>query len=189
MTNSKQQFSSTDFFDVEFLQALKQALPLLKIFVEIAHTHSSDNSNTENSLPCKTCLKTGQCKVSCDLLERLLPGKSEGSAILNNTVGDLINDTGDSNTPDSYDSDESPNKPDRSFLKAIDRVRSDEIFGFYKNCSFIFTPKEWRIITLRVQQGKTYRTIGKELGIATSTASDTFQRAKKKMEEYYRKKY
>lgn len=50
----------------------------------------------------------------------------------------------------------------------------------------IFTPKEWRVVTLRVQQGKTYREIGENLGIATSTASDTFHRAKKRMEDHYR---
>ena len=50
----------------------------------------------------------------------------------------------------------------------------------------ILTLKEWRVVTLKVQQGKTYREIGENLGIATSTASDTFRRAKKRMEDHYR---
>jgi len=186
MANSRPQSGFDGFSDPRFQQALQQALPLLEMLVEMARTYSPENLGIKNPLPCTTCPKADRCSTPCDCLEALLPGKFAGSAILNNTAGDLINDTCDFNTTDSYDNDESLNKYDRSFLKAIDKIRSDEIFGLYKNCSFIFTPKEWRVVTLKVQEGKTYREIGENLGIATSTASDTFRRTKKRMEDHYR---
>jgi RNA polymerase sigma factor (sigma-70 family) len=189
MADSRPQSGFAGFSDPRFQRALQQALPLLEMLVEMAYAYNPDNSNTENPLPCNTCPKAGQCKKPCDLLEVLLPGKFAGSAILNNTAGDLIDDASDLGIFNSHDDDQDQHEPDRSFLRTIDRVRSDEIFGLYKNCFHLFTHKEWRVITLRVQQGQTYRAIGKRLGIATSTASDTFQRAKGKMEEYYRKKY
>lgn len=188
MADSRPQFGFAGFSDPRFWQALQQALPLLEMLVEMAHAYSPGNSNAENPLPCTTCPKTGQCSTPYDRLEALLPGKYAGSAIINNTAGDLINDTSDFGATNPHENEKNPDKPDRSFLRAIDIVRSDEIFGLYKNCSFIFTLREWRVITLKVQQGKTYRTIGEELGIAPSTASDTFQRARKKMERFYRKK-
>ena len=186
MANLRPQPGFTGFSDPRFQQALQQALPLLEMLVEIARIYNPGNPDAKTPLPCTTCSKVDRCNSPCDRLEALLPGKFAGSAILNNTAGDLINDTCNFDTTDSYDNDESLNKYDRSFLKAIDKIRSDEIFGLYKNCSFIFTPKEWRVVTLKVQQGKTYREIGENLGIATSTASDTFRRAKKRMEDHYR---
>jgi hypothetical protein len=185
MANSKPQFGFTGFSDPRFQQALQQALPLLEMLVEMARIYSPDNSSTENPSPCKTCPKTGQCNALCDRLEALLPGKFAGSANLNNTVGDLIKNI---NNPDISDTNnnEIPHKFDNSSLKAIDRIRSDEIFGLYKNCFHLFTQKEWRVITLRVQEGQTYRVIGGRLGIVTSAASDTFRRAKRKMENHYR---
>lgn len=186
MASLRPQSGFTGFSDPRFQQALQQALPLLEMLVEIARIHNPGNPDAKNPSPCTTCSKVDRCNSPCDRLEALLPGKFAGSAILNNTVGDLIKDINSSDTSGTDNDDEIPHKFDDSFLKAIDKVRSDEIFGLYKNCFHLFTQKEWRVITLRVQQGQTYRAIGERLGIVTSTASDTFRRAKKRMEDHYR---
>ncbi len=187
MINSRPQFGFAGFSDPRFQQALQQALPLLEMLVEIARIHNPGNPDAKNPSPCTTCSKVDRCNSPCDRLEALLPGKFAGSAILNNTVGDLIKNINTSDISDTDNNDEIPRKLDNSSLRAIDKVRSDEIFNLYKNCFHLFTKKEWLVITLRVQKEQTYRVIGERLGIVTSAASDTFRRAKRKMENHYRK--
>jgi len=157
----------------ELLAVVRQTLPIVNIFIKASQALLTNNQN-----PCKTCKKRDICQNPCDQLNAILPKPLEGSSNLNNTVGDLI------------ESISSPcqAKLDRSKLRTIDKTRSEDIFTLYKNCPVTFTKQEWRVITLRIKEGDTFKTIGQKLGIQTSTASDTHQRAKKKMEERYKKR-
>ncbi|MBW7991915.1 MAG: sigma-70 family RNA polymerase sigma factor [Planctomycetes bacterium] len=162
---------------------IRQALP---IFLQACQKLLIEDKL--NQSPCDSCDKYNTCEELCELLKAKLPSIHSGSYLLNKTFGNLMEEISDLSMGNSDNDDSKPPRLDHSSLKAINKIRSDEIFGFYKNCSFIFTPKEWRVVTLKVQQGKTYREIGGNLGIATSTASDTFQRAKRRMERHYQKK-
>ena len=107
---------------------------------------------------------------------------------MNDTFGNLIDEISDTRTKDTNDNDEVLRTYDIDYLKAIDRVRTDDIFILYKNCIHLFSKVEWRVITLRIEEGLTFKHIGAILGKETSTASDTFQRAKRKMERHYKNK-
>lgn len=140
-----------------------------------------------NQSPCTNCDKHDTCKGTCELVEALLPGVHAGASSQKVSLEKMLNAI--SSSDDTQDTEEeSPKKLGRKVLKKIDKVRSDEIFTLYKNCSFIFTPRQWQVITLKVDESHTYKEIGIKLGIATSTVSDTFKRAEKKLENYYRKK-
>lgn len=145
----------------ELLAVVRQTLPIVNIFIKASQALLTNNQNP------------------CDQLNAILPKPLEGSSNLNNTVGDLI------------ESISSPcqAKLDRSKLRTIDKTRSEDIFTLYKNCPVTFTKQEWRVITLRIKKGDTFKTIGQKLGIEISTASDAHQRAKKKMEEHYKKRH
>jgi len=173
------QFDYENCSDAELKVWLKQTVPIIELFIFAAKKfYNSDTAIVP--LPCKTCPKIGKCNTPCNRLNALLADEFAGSSNLNNTVGDLIEEI-------AADVDQ-PRQLDHSFLRAIDRVRSDEIFMLYKNCLFLFTKKEWRVITLKVQQGMTYGEIAEVLASSTSNVSDIFQRAKKKMENHYTKK-
>jgi len=141
-----------------------------------------------NLTPCDNCDKTETCKEPCELLEALLPCKYGGSYILSNTFGNLMDKISDTDSSNIADDGEIHQNLDSSTLISIDKDRTKEVFMLYKNCLIIFTKNEWRVVTLRVKEGLTYKEIGLKLGIKTSTASDTFRRAKWKMENYYSKK-
>jgi len=161
------------YSEAELILLLSETLPSVITFVV-----ASQALLTKMHAPCQICTKRNTCKTPCDQLNAILPKPLEGSSNLNNTVGDLI------------ESISSPcqAKLDRSKLRTIDKTRSEDIFTLYKNCPATFTKQEWRVITLRIKEGDTFKTIGQKLGIQTSTASDTHQRAKKKMEERYKKR-
>jgi len=131
---------------------------------------------------CKDCEKYGTCTELCELVKSQLPAAEAGRNSKGKTYGDLIKEFCD-------DNDGSQRKYDHEYLKAIDRIRADEIFMLYENCVIIFTQREWRVVTMKVRDGLTFEEIGQTLGIAISTASDTFQRAKKKMENHYSRKH
>lgn len=158
----------------ELLEFIKQTLPVVSLFVKVSQALLADNQN-----PCNTCEKTSTCQEPCRKLYALIPRPLHGPSDLSNTISDLIEEI-----PDTTHT-----KLDQSQLKAIDKIRSDDIFILYKNCPIEFTKQEWRVITLRINEGDTFRIIGDKLDIKTSTASDTFQRARKKMESYYKKQH
>lgn len=174
------QFDYENCSDDELKVWLKQIVPIIELFIFAAKKfYNSDTAIVP--LPCKTCPEIEKCNKSCNRLEALFADEFAGSSILNHTVGDLIEEIA-ANV-------DQPRQLDHSSLKAIDRVRSDEIFTLYKNCLFLFTKKEWRVITLKVQQGMTYKEIAEVLASSTSNVSDIFQRAMKKMKDYYEKKW
>ncbi len=164
----------------ELRTLIHQTLP---IFLQACQRFLSEDKSNQN--PCDNCDKYNICKEPCELLKPKLLSIHSCSYLLNNAFGNLMDKISDSNTDNIADDDEIPQRLDRSSLVSMDRVRSDEIFMLYKNCNFILTKKEWRVITLKIEAGDTYKAIGLKLGIKTSTASDTFRRAKKKMENYY----
>lgn len=170
----------------ELRTLIRQILPTVITFVKASQKLLNENS--PNQSPCDNCDKYNTCKEPCDQLNAKLTGPLSGSHLLNGIYGNLIDEISDSSTKDTDDNDEIIRTFDINYLKAIDRVRADDIFVLYKNCIQLFSKKEWRVITLKLDEGLTYKTIGQVLGISTSTASDTFQRAKRRMERHYQKK-
>jgi len=170
----------------ELLALIRQMLPTVIAFIQASQKLLSEDKSTQNL--CKHCDKFDICKEPCELAEAQMPNTLSGSSFLSKTYGNLLDKISDTNLANSTDDDGIPQRLDHSSLKSIDRIRSDEIFMLYKNCHPIFTAKEWRAVTLRVEEGLTYKAIGLKLGIETSTASDTFQRAKRRMEQHYQKK-
>lgn len=166
--------------DSELRTLIRQTLPTVMTFIKASQRLLIEDK--PNHKPCGNCDKYNTCKETCELVEGKLPKEHKGSRNLERTYGNLIGEISDTD-----DNDEILRTYDINYLKAIDRVRADDIFVLYKNCHIIFTKKEWRVVTLRVEEGLTYKAIGLKLDIKTSTASDTFRRAKRKMEQYYRK--
>lgn len=164
---------------------IRRTLPTVMTFIKASQRLLNEDKPAPK--PCDNCNKYNACKKPCELLENILPKIHKGPQNLKRTYGNLINEISDTSTKD-IDSDEILHKFDINYLKAIDRVRADDIFVLYKNCIQLFSKKEWRVITLKLDEGLTYKTIGQILGISTSTASDTFQRAKRRMESHYQKK-
>ncbi len=171
--------------DSELKTLIRRTLPTVMTFVKASQRLL--NEDKQDNYPCDNCDKYNTCEESCELLENKLPKIHKGPQDLKRTYGNLIDEISDTSVKDTDDNDEILHKFDINYLKAIDRVRADDIFVLYKNCHIIFTKKEWRVVTLRVEEGLTYKAIGLKLDIKTSTASDTFRRAKRKMEQYYRK--
>lgn len=169
--------------EVELKAWLKQAIPVIKQIVTVLERVYQLNTDRPESLPCDTCDKKNQCKSTCSRLENLLPSINKGLSNHEKPYGDLIYQVSNAG-PGNMNR---LGRLDHSSLRAIDRPRSEEIFTFYENCKHIFTKKEWRVISLRIKAEKTYEKIGEKLGISTSTASETFRRAKRKMDNYHRK--
>ena len=172
--------------DSELKALIRQTLPTVITFVKASQKRLDEDKPGHK--PCDNCEKYNTCKEPCGQLDIKLTGPLSGSHLLNGTYGNLINEISDTSTKDTDDNDEILHKFDINYLKAIDRVRADDIFILYKNCIQLFSKKEWRVITLKLDEGLTYKTIGQILGISTSTASDTFQRAKRRMERHYQNK-
>lgn len=172
------------FSDTELRVLIRQIYPIVLFFIK-ASQKLLNEKDIPNESPCSTCEKANICKKPCELVENLLPGYFKGYNNTNLTCGSLIDNVGNTNINDEADCNEISQKYDNSFLKAIDKVRSDDIFILYKNCIHLFSKKEWQIVTLKIEKGLTYKTIGKILGIGLSTTSDTFHRAKGKMERHY----
>jgi len=172
--------------DSELRALSRQTLPTVMTFVKASQRLLTEDKPAPK--PCDNCDKYNTCEETCELVEGKLPKEHKGSQNIERTYGNLINEISDTSAKDTDDNDEILHKFDVNYLKAIDRVRADDIFILYKNSIHLFSKIEWRVITLRVEEGLTYKEIGVVLGISTSTASDTFQRAKRKMERYYQKK-
>lgn len=174
------------FSGSELRTLIRQALPTVMTFVKASQRLLKEDKTGNN--PCDNCDKYNTCEETCELVEGKLPKEHKGSQYLERTYGNLIDEISDTRIKDTGDNDEILCTYDVNYLKAIDRVRTDDIFVLYKNSIHLFSKKEWRVITLKLDEGITYKTIGQILGISTSTASDTFQRAKGKMERHYQKK-
>ncbi len=162
---------------------IRQTLPVVMTFVK-ASQKLLDENNPEDS-PCQNCKQAETCKEPCELLKNKLVPEHKGSKNLQCTYGNLIEAI--SNANDSDENGEILRKYDSGYLKEIDRVRSDDIFALYKNCIHLFSKTEWRVVTLRIEEGLRFKEIGRVLGIETSTASGTFYRAQNKMEQHYQK--
>lgn len=183
--------------DTELRAWFRQSVPIVKQFVKAAKRFCALKQRS-----CESCKIKAECNQhnqgkedrTCLILEPLISSRYEGTGYREKNMGLLIKELGGNkiidhkDTGNSSDDPEKPNKLDRSSLRAIDKVRSEEIFTLYENCFTIFTKREWQVITLKIQHGMIYRKIGKMLSIAPSTVSDTFRRAKKKMERFYLKK-
>lgn len=165
---------------------IRQILPIVITFIKASQKLLSEDK--PGYKPCDNCDKYTTCKEPCDQLNDKLTGPLSGSHLLNGTLGSLMDVISDTCIEDTDDRNEILGTYDNNYLKAIDRVRSDDIFILYKNCIHLFSKTEWRVVTLKIDEGQTFKTIGLILGISRSTASDTFQRAKRKMERHYQKK-
>lgn len=171
--------------DSELRTLIRQTLPIVMTFVKASQKNLTEDKPVPK--PCDNCEKYGTCTETCEAVENKLSEEHKGSQNSERTYGNLIDEISDTRIKDT-DNDELLRTYDNNYLKAIDRIRSDDIFILYKNCIHLFSKIEWRAITLRVEEGLTYKTIGQVLGIKTSTASDTFHRAKRRMERHYQKK-
>lgn len=160
----------------------KDRLDDLEKIAKIEQTLASV-SNSQSSSPCDSCPKYETCTELCELAESKLASEHKGSHKLQHAYGNLMGEISD--TSDSDNNDKILRKYDLDYLREIDRIRSDDIFILYKNCIHLFRKEEWRVIMLRVDEGLTFKQIGIILGKSTSAVSDTFQRAKKKMERHY----
>lgn len=126
------------------------------------------------------------------MLEPRIPNKYEGTGYREKNAGFLTEQINgiDSVQPEGVGSDDSNShmKLDKSTLKAIRKVRLDEEFMLYKNCPpHVFRPEQWEVIALRFEYGLKQQQIAKTLNISRSAVSDRLRRAKKNMENYYRK--
>ena len=172
--------------DSELKTLIRRTLPTVITFVKASQRLL--NENKPDHKPCDNCEKYPTCTQTCKSVENKLSEERKGSQNLERTYGNLINEISNTSIKGTDDNDEIIRTFDINYLKAIDRVRADDIFVLYKNCIQLFSKKEWRVITLKLDEGLTYKAIGLVLGISISTASDTFQRAKRRMERHYQKK-
>lgn len=172
--------------DSELRTLIRQTLPIVMTFVKASQKNLTEDKPAPK--PCDNCDKYETCQDTCELLENKLSEEYKGSQNSERTYGNLIDKVSDTHIKDTDDNDEILRTYDNNYLKAVDRIRSDDIFILYKNCIHLFSKIEWRVITLRVEEGLTYKEIGQVLGISGSTASDTFQRAKGRMGRHYQKK-
>ena len=170
----------------ELRTLIRQTFPTVMIFAKASQRLL--NEDKPNHKSCSDCNKYGTCTEICEAVENKLSEEYKGSQNSERTYGNLIDEISDTRIKDTDDNDEILRTYNNNYLKAIDRIRSDDIFILYKNCIHLFSKIEWRVIALRVEEGLTYKIIGQVLGIKTSTASDTFHRAKRRMERHYQKK-
>ncbi|OHB49699.1 MAG: hypothetical protein A2Y10_05955 [Planctomycetes bacterium GWF2_41_51] len=176
MLDEFKNFDITKCSDSELKVLIRQTLPILLQ----ACFRVLNEKDTANQSPCNNCENRGHCN-GCDLLESQLPSENTGAHSQIKYYGDLLHNIVDVNGKRQI-------KFDYADLKEIDRIRSDDIFTLYKNCSIIFSECEWRIATLKIRDGLTFKKISQIIGIAPSSASETFYRAKKKMEQYQKNK-
>ena len=172
--------------DTELNAWFRQALPA---FIRAYQRSSSEDKSS--LVPCKSCEKYGTCNKPCELLESQLPSIHAGYRPQDRKYGEILDSIEISNTGNTGiadDDKEFQSKSNHRYLRAIDNIRSEEIFALYNNCSVIFTPREWRVCVMKVRDGLTFKAIGQIIGVAISSVSDTFRRAKKKMENHYARK-
>ena len=169
--------------DTELLALVRQTLPVAMVFVAASERLLKDKYRIKL---CESCNDVNTCKSPCERLERGLPQFHQGHRSRTRSYGNLINQISGT-TPDESNRGGNFRNYKSTYLSEIDRIRSDDIFILYKNCIHLFSKKEWRVITLRVEKGLTFKEIGLVLGIKTSTASDTFYRAQNQMEQHYLK--
>lgn len=193
MTNELIQFDFENCSDAELTAWLKQSIPTIEQFVLAAKTFCA-----RKQLSCESCETKAECDQhnqgeedrTCLILEPLISGRCEGTGYREKNVGLLIEEFKYQDSDNIEDTNQSGNagKFDQSELKSIRKIRSDEQLRLYENCDHSFTEKQWDVIYLRFARGLKYRQIGTQLGIATSTASDRFRRAKRDMETSYRER-
>ncbi len=161
----------------------RERLADLERIAEIERTLASLSDPKANT--CQNCSKYGTCTDTCDKVENWLSQEHQGHHSKEQNYGDLINHIGANNPKNSEEGMDFLHKYDASFLKDIDKVRSDDILILYKNCIQRFSKAEWRVIMLRIDEGLTFKQIGIILGKETSTVSSAFYKAKKSMEQHY----
>jgi DNA-directed RNA polymerase specialized sigma24 family protein len=171
---------------LQSIAMLKKArLADLEKIAEIERTLDS-LSNPKSNAICQNCSKRDTCIDLCDQIIKEVPKEHQGYHSNQHNYGDLIENIGCAGTKNNEEDSELLHKYDLHYLDEIDRVRSDDIFVLYKNCIHLFSKKEWRVITLRVEEGLSFKEIGSVLGIKGSSASDTFYRAQKRMERHHK---
>jgi hypothetical protein len=178
--------------DNELRQWFQQIRPIIAKFLEAAVRFcSTKQMSCENCPQRKECdeLNVGREDKVCPKLDPYLPNRYEGAGKREEHIGGLVEDLGDDYSDILEIGDSSCLSPKRAqrIIKSIRKIRSDEIFTLYKGCSHIFTKEQWEVICLKLDYGMTFNAIGKILKIEQSTASDRFQRAKKRLEAYYSK--
>lgn len=163
----------------------KSRLDDLEKIAEIERTLALVSSPKSNDT-CRNCSKYETCTELCDQIKKELPGEHQGYNNNEHNYGDLIGQIGHTDVESDGEGNDPLCKYNIHYLDEIDRVRADDIFILYKNCIHLFSKKEWRVITLRVEDGLSFKDIGLVLGIKGSTASDTFYRAQKRMERHHK---
>jgi len=193
MTDEHAQLNTANCSDTELIARLRQICPALQ---EEYHRPCTSKSMSCGTCPIKAeCIECNKNKIdiTCLLLEPLLPGRYAGAGYREINAGASIEnfETLDKNPTDNIGDDHFnfPVKLDESTLRSIKKTRSEEIFSLYKNCSpDIFTLEQWEVIRLRFEYGLKQKDIAKRLDIKRSTVSDRLRRAKKNMENYYKRK-
>jgi predicted DNA-binding protein YlxM (UPF0122 family) len=192
MNNAISQFNFNNCSDAELMEWFQQAFPIMKEIYKRFCVPKQTN--------CQDCPQEKQCKqhnankhdLTCLIMEPFLPGRHKGKGYLEKTAGLLRGKYQDTkNDEDNEDNHQTEKEPQFALreLKSLKKIRSDEQIMLYKSCGHLFTDKQWEVIFLRLDSGLKLREIGKALGISPSTASDRFRRAKRDMENFYRKKH
>ncbi|MEN6307693.1 MAG: sigma factor-like helix-turn-helix DNA-binding protein [Anaerohalosphaeraceae bacterium] len=192
MTDEHAQLDTANCSNAELIAWFLKAFPALQeAYLRLC---------TFKSMSCGTCPIKVECiefnktkaDITCLLLEPLLPGRYAGAGYREKTVGSRIEifealdknqtkNTGDDNT-------NFPVKLDESTLRSIKKTRIDDVFSLYKNCPpDIFTLEQWEAVCLRFEYSLKQEDIAKRLNIKRSTVGDRLRRAKKNMENYYKR--
>jgi predicted DNA-binding protein YlxM (UPF0122 family) len=184
------QFGVEGYSSTEFQKALQQALPLLEMLVKVGHALDPENSKVLTSSPCEGCSKRNNCgNKPCEVLESQLPAAYGGKGYKENTIDLDLNyfQDGEFETSDDY-GEECSRKSQNDTIKRAQKIASSDIFEKYEICKHVFTKKQWETVCLYYKEGKTITQIAKELSKATSTIGDLLNLAKKRKEQYDKKK-
>ncbi len=186
MIKQWQQFDSDNCSDAELEIWLRQIIPTIKNFLKVAECFW-----TEKQRSCENCEMKAKCDqfnkdredLTCLILESLIPSRYKGTGYHEKNSGLLIDKFNDTES----DMLEDETMLDRSTLKSIRKIKSNEQFMLYKNCSHVFTDEQLEVVYMRFKYGMKQKDIAKNIGKKRSAVSDRLRRAKKNMENYYQR--
>jgi predicted DNA-binding protein YlxM (UPF0122 family) len=185
MASLRPQSGFAGFSDPGFQQALQQALPLLEMLVEIAHTYSPENSETIISTSCEKCPDRNSCGKPCEAISLQLPAAHGGKGYKENTIGLDFDQFQDNNSANLNNYEKAGLNKSKSYtLKSIKKTTFLDVFEGYDKSKHIFTKKQWEVVSLYYKDGKTIVQIAKELGKAPSTVGSLLNRTRKRKKQY-----
>ena len=145
----------------EIMAILQQMGPLQERLLEIVRKLDSEEDQSAAVSPCTTCSRKDACRNPCDELLKYLPSDSQGQ----NRHEFLVQ------------------RPMDSF-EAVPAANYFQTLAGYQIAAGIFTKKQWQVLVLYYQDGKTQAEIAAQLGKKRSAISDLLHRAKKRIQEH-----